>query len=149
MAGKQLIIDVFLVAFSQLELFEPGLRPFTPPQGPQELTRENTAATYPDNAPRQVAAFWVARLAGGSIQRYRLSTKEASERKPAEPTLRPVGSDGAGWPSSLAWQGMGKPLAIAGRRDDGAAGAEIADHAEARCRQRNEKIAGYSAGGHY
>lgn len=93
-------------------VFEPGLRPFTPPQGPQELTRENTATTFPDNAPRQVAGFWVEHLAGDSIQRYRLSKKEAADAKPAEPTLRPITTDGAGWPASLAWEGMSKPLAV-------------------------------------
>ncbi len=97
--------------------FEPGLRPFTAPQSPAELTRENTAATFPDNAPRQVAKFWVEKLAGRSIERLRLSTREAPDEKPQQPTLKPVTTDASGWPSSLAWEGMSKPLAAAGLGD--------------------------------
>lgn len=98
-------------------LFEPGLRPFTAPQNPAELTRENTAATFPDNAPRQVAKFWVGNLAGRSIDRLRLSTREAPDEKLPQPTLKPVATDASGWPSSLAWAGMPKPLAAAGLGD--------------------------------
>jgi hypothetical protein len=98
-------------------VFEPGLRPFTPPQGPEELTREATAATFPDNAPRQLAKFWVENLAGDSVRRFRLSTREEKEEPAPRPTLQPVKTDAAGWPSSLAWQGMKKPLAVAGLGD--------------------------------
>jgi len=105
-------------------VFEPGLRPFTPPQSPAELSREDAAATFPDNAPRQVAKFWVEKLAGCSIQKYRLSTKDAADDKPSQPTLRTIAADASGWPSSLAWQGMQKPLVLAGTGDFVSAGLD-------------------------
>lgn len=98
-------------------VFEPGLRPFTAPASPAELTRENTAATYPDNAPRQLAKFWVEKLAGRSVDRRRLSTRDALEETLPQRTLKPVAVDASGWPSSLAWAGMNKPLVTAGLGD--------------------------------
>ncbi len=98
---------------AQKIVFEPGLRPFTPPADPGELTRENTAATFPDNAPRQIARFWVESLPGNSVRRLRLSTREAVEAKPPQPALQPVPTDLTGWPSSATWRGMKKPLFLA------------------------------------
>jgi hypothetical protein len=98
-------------------VFEPGPRPFTAPQGPGELTRENTAATFPDNAPRQVAKFWIDGLAGNSIRRLQLGTREGGEANSTPPTLGAVPTDASGWPLSAAWQGMKKPLFLAGLGD--------------------------------
>jgi len=97
--------------------FERGLRPFTAPADPAELTRENTAATFPDNAPRQLARFWIERLEGESIRRLRLSTREAAPEQPPPPSLQPVPTDPQGWPTSALWQGMAKPLFLPGIGD--------------------------------
>jgi len=97
--------------------FLPGLRPFTPPQGPDEISRENSAATFPDLAPRQVARFWVDQLPGRSIARMRLDAREPSAETFPPPTLKPVAVDASGWPSALAWEGMPKPLAAGGLGD--------------------------------
>ncbi len=97
--------------------FDPGLRPFTPPSGPEEVSRENSAATFPDLAPRQVAKFWVENLPGCSIARMRLDTQEVPEEKLPSPTLKTVSVDASGWPISLAWAGMPKPLVATGLGD--------------------------------
>lgn len=90
--------------------FEPGLRPFTPPASPEEVTPENTAATFPDRAPGQVARFWLENLAPHSILRLRWSKEKApgetNDRTPA-PT---VAVDEHGWPVSAVWPGMSQPL---------------------------------------
>ncbi|MCR4415982.1 MAG: hypothetical protein NUV77_26500, partial [Thermoguttaceae bacterium] len=96
--------------------FEPGLRPFTPPAGPAELTRENTAATFPDNAPRQVARFWVERLDGHSIRRMKLLRDPSTA--PVRPGTNPtVQTDEHGWPASVKWPTMPKPLFLPGLGD--------------------------------
>ena len=51
--------------------FENGLQPWGRPQSPGELTREDSSATFSDNAPRQVARFWVERLKGNGLARFR------------------------------------------------------------------------------
>jgi hypothetical protein len=68
-------------------VFENGFRPFTAPANSGELTRENAAATFPDNAPRQVAQFWVESLPAASIRRLRLSTQEPPPSSPPPATL--------------------------------------------------------------
>ena len=57
-----------------------GVQPLSRPQVPDDLTREDTRATFPDNVPRQVARFWVERLDGDAIRAYRLSTKRVPRR---------------------------------------------------------------------
>jgi len=97
--------------------FENGLRPFSPPANPGELTRENTAATFPDNAPRQVAWFWVEKLEGRTVRRLRLSTKGVDEEMPVDDGSRKIEHDAAGWPTSLVWTGMPRPLFLPGTGD--------------------------------
>ena len=89
--------------------FENGLRPFTAPKDPSELTRENTAATFPDNAPRQVARFWVEKLEAGGVRRLRLSVRDAPESLLQRP-VPTVQVDETGWPAAVQWPGMSKPL---------------------------------------
>ncbi len=97
--------------------FEPGLRPFTPPKEPGEMTRENTAATFPDNAPRQVAKFWMEKLDGKAVRNLRLTTREATETVARQSPGPSVQVDAAGWPSGIAWPGMKKPLFLPGLGD--------------------------------
>ena len=56
-------------------VFDRGYRPFTPPGGPDELTVENTSETFPDNAPDQLARFWIEGLEGEAVRRFLLSEK--------------------------------------------------------------------------
>ncbi len=94
---------------------EPGYRPHSRPAGPQELTPENNSETFPDNAPDQVARFWVERLDGQSIRRYVLEEKSVEETPPA-PSVE-MALDDRGWPLSARWPGMERPLFEAGTGD--------------------------------
>ncbi len=100
--------------------FEPGLRPFSAPRNSEELSPENTAATFPDRAERQVAKFWIEGLEGHTIRRLRLSTKDAGDDRPPPTRAKPgpaIQVDAAGWPTSVTWPGMPKPLLLPGLGD--------------------------------
>ena len=97
--------------------FEPGLRPFTRPGSPAELTVENTAATYPDNCPGMVARFWVEDLQGGTILPLRLRTGDVPDDDPDDASVPKVETDAQGWPTSAVWKGMQRPLFVAGAGD--------------------------------
>lgn len=97
-------------------LFESGLRPFSAPRNACELSRENTAATFPDNAPRQSAKFWIENLAGDSFARMRLEKQSGAAE--AAPRGGPaVELDAQGWPVAARWDGMKRPLFVAGLCD--------------------------------
>ena len=94
--------------------FENGLAPFGRPRSPEEVTRENPSAVFADNAPRQVARFWVNELAPHSFQRIEPNQYQA----PAPASERPITAlDTAGWPTEVTWRGMPKPLFLAGLGD--------------------------------
>lgn len=95
--------------------FEKGLRPYTPPQNPDELTRENTAATFPDNCDRMMVKFWVEGLSGQSIRKLQLSTNDAADDA-ASPSPD-LAVDAQGWPTGITWPGMTKPLFLPGMGD--------------------------------
>ena len=86
-------------------IFENGIRSWTAPRDPSELSRENTAATFPDNVPNQTAKFWIENLPGDSFVRLRLE-KEPAGRAPAPKTGPAVELDEQGWPVSARWHGM-------------------------------------------
>ena len=94
---------------------EAGRRPFTRPADPAQLSPENTAATFPDRCPGQVAKFWVEKLDAGTIRTLRLSTKTAPDDIAADAPA--VQADADGWPVSLVWPGMPKPLFLPGFGD--------------------------------
>ena len=73
---------------------------FSWPQDPSEFTREDTAGVYPDNAPRQVAKFWVEGLPGQSIRKLRLSTDDAADDRPPPGRGPTVAVDAQGWPTA-------------------------------------------------
>ena len=95
--------------------FENGLQPFSMPQNQNDLTRENQAATYPDNAPRQVAKFWMEALPRQSIRKMQLSTKDVADDV-ALP-MPAVTVNEQGWPTTVTWPGMAKPLFLPGMGD--------------------------------
>ncbi len=95
--------------------FESGLQPWGRPQSPSDLTREDSSATFSDDAPRQIARFWVERLPGDSLARFRLTTRSAASAAPAPGSPGPVVTlDDLGWPASARWPGMKAPLFEAG-----------------------------------
>ncbi len=68
-------------------VFEAGWRPFTRPENPDEVTPENTAVTFPDNAPRQAVRFWAEGLEPRAIRWMRLSTEPAEAPTPGDKDL--------------------------------------------------------------
>jgi hypothetical protein len=61
-----------------------------------------------------VAKFWVESLAGHSVRRLRLSTTKVETDTPSRPNAPVVTSDATGWPVSIRWPGMTKPLFLEG-----------------------------------
>jgi hypothetical protein len=95
--------------------FEPGPRPFTRPENPGHVSIENTAVTFPDRCAGQTARFWVERLDGGTIRPLRMSTKTATAEKPTPAPA--IQADKDGWPTSITWKGMRRPLFLPGFGD--------------------------------
>jgi hypothetical protein len=95
--------------------FDRGLRPFTRPAEGELSPEDGAAATFPDQAPGQVARFW-ARVDGGSIRTFRLSEKDAGADISDGPA-QDVSRDASGWPASATWKGMGRPLFTQGFGD--------------------------------
>ena len=89
--------------------FENGIQPFVRPGKPSDLSREDASATFPDNAPGQVARFWVERLDGERFVKLNLSTQAADDR-PHDATRPEVALDAGGWPQSARWPKMKTPL---------------------------------------
>ena len=124
-----------------------GLRPYERPQNPDELTIENTAATFPDNCPDMAARFWIEGLQGGETRRLRLSLEpvkdedgpaadlpsphgngpgdEGSPANLPSPVGRGAGGEGGPtvqvdqrqWPTGATWPGMARPLFLPGCGD--------------------------------
>ncbi|MCF7975187.1 MAG: hypothetical protein K9N55_15340 [Phycisphaerae bacterium] len=95
--------------------FEHGYSSFGRPSGPEQLTSENSAQTFPDHAPNQVVRFWVEDLNGETIQR--LVPSEAIVQKPKIADGPVVTVDAHRWPTSAKWPGMGQSLFQAGTGD--------------------------------
>ena len=97
--------------------FEPGIEPWGRPQKPEDLSREDISATFPDNAPNKVVRFWVENLRGNTVQRLQLSTQDAGTIQVPANTVPKVEADQMGWPSSIVWPGMKRPLFLKGLGD--------------------------------
>jgi len=97
-------------------LWEHGIRAWSPPKSPAELTRENTAATFADNVAQQTAKFWIEDLPGDGFVRLRLD-QETVESRPAGDSALDVRLDAHGWPLSAYWGKMHKPLFSEGMGD--------------------------------
>jgi hypothetical protein len=97
--------------------FEPGIEPWGRPCKPEDLSREDISATFPDNAPNKIAKFWVERLEGNAVQHLRLSTQRIESESVANAIVPEVKTDAMGWPVSALWPGMKQPLFLAGCGD--------------------------------
>jgi hypothetical protein len=95
--------------------FEHGFSSFGRPTGPEELTFENTAQTFPDHAPNQAVRFWIEDLQGETVRRYRLS--EDSLPIPTTDRGPTVTVNDHNWPTSARWPGMEESLFQAGTGD--------------------------------
>jgi hypothetical protein len=97
--------------------FAPGVQPWGRAQGPEAFSREDLSATFPDNAPNQVAKFWVEGLAPNTVKRLRLAREEADEAAPADAPRPTVETSDSNWPKAITWPGMSKPLFLPGFGD--------------------------------
>jgi len=97
--------------------FERGVQPWGRPQSPEDLSREDISATFPDRAPNQVAKFWVDRLDRGAIRKLRLSTHQVDVEPTTKADAPIISTDKQGWPTSARWPGMNQPLFIEGFGD--------------------------------
>ena len=88
--------------------FEPGPL-WGRPTRPEDLSREDVSATFPDRVKDRFAHFWVDRLEAQGTARFALSTEAVTEPTPAapEPTIQ---ADARGWPTAATWPGMSQPL---------------------------------------
>ena len=86
----------------------PGYAQFTGPASADQMTPEADNATVADNAPGQLLRFWMERVDPQATVRL------IPSEKPAVPALSApaptVEVDDNGWPTSVLWPGMKKPL---------------------------------------
>ncbi len=102
---------------AQLPLyFEPGPL-WGRPQKPEDLSREDVSATFPDRSPDRFARFWVERLPAASVKRLELRRETVEDKSPSASAAPTVTTDEAGWPTSATWPGMNQPLFTAGLGD--------------------------------
>ena len=94
-------------AKTPLELL-PGYAQFTGPASPDQMTPEADNGTVADNAPNQLVRFWMENIAPQTTVRLVPGEKTAP---PAPTAAAPtVEVDENGWPTSVLWPGMKKPL---------------------------------------
>lgn len=92
-----------------IDHYEPGLLPWTRPQSPADLSPENDTAEFADNKPKVTAKIWVENLAPNSVGELKGA--------PAVHDSPEVQKDSAGWPVSMRWKNMTRPLFTAGLGD--------------------------------
>ncbi len=96
-------------------IFEPGYSSFGRPTGPETLTFENTAQTFPDRVADMVVRFWVEDVPGETLHRLLLS------EDPVQTSKHDMGPDVTvddhNWPTAARWPGMDASLFQAGTGD--------------------------------
>jgi hypothetical protein len=97
--------------------FEPGVQPWGRPQKPEDLSREDVSALFPDRSPNRYAAFWVDKLDPQSVRRFQLSKEVVDENTAGSGGAPAVQTDEHGWPVAAKWSGMSKPLFVGGLGD--------------------------------
>jgi hypothetical protein len=98
--------------------FDSGMKPFTNPQKPEDVTPRNDSQTFADNVPKQIARIWVQELKGNASQHLMLSKSACAvaQQRTAPPRLE-VQVDQQNWPVSLRWPGMPSSLILPGFGD--------------------------------
>jgi hypothetical protein len=85
-----------------------GYAQFTAPENKDQLTFEADNQTVADNVPGQALRFWVDNVAPNATVRLTPSKKKVHATPPEKtPTVE---ADDNGWPTSVRWPGMDKPL---------------------------------------
>ena len=88
---------------------EPGLLPWFRPRTPADLTPENDAAEFPDNVPDQTAKLW-------RKARHQTRWRHWWALLPFR-TKPEIAKDVSGWPVSVQWKSMDRPLFTQGIGD--------------------------------
>lgn len=96
--------------------FEPGVE-WGRPQKPEDLSREDISATFPDRVPNRVAKFWVEKLDGQSTRHFLLKTNAMEEENSSDTTVPEIKTNARGWPLSATWPGMKQSLFLEGFGD--------------------------------
>jgi len=97
--------------------FEPGIEPWGRPRRPEDLSREDISATFPDNAPDKIAKFWVENLPAHSVKHLRLSQEDAEDETADTAESPSIETDDSNWPTSITWPRMSQPLFLPGIGD--------------------------------
>jgi len=97
--------------------FEPGSEPWGRPRKPEDLSREDLSATFPDRAPNKIARFWVDDLDAHTLRCLQLSTRKIEPANDGRTTVPDVQTDDYGWPILAQWPGMETPLFLKGLGD--------------------------------
>lgn len=93
--------------------FEPGLR-WGGSRNPDEFSREDISATFPDQAPDQIVKFWIEELDGNTVKHFHLSTETDHLDRLSMDSSPGVETDEFGWPIAILWPEMKKPLFLEG-----------------------------------
>jgi hypothetical protein len=101
--------EAIRVAPSGEDHYEAGLQQWSRPRSPADLSPENDPAVFSDNIPRRIAKFWVQDLAPDSVAPLK-GTAPVQERPE-------VVKDSSGWPTSVRWKGMARPMFTEGLGD--------------------------------
>lgn len=83
------------------------------PKDLTELTPENPTSIYADNRPNAIARFWVEDVPPNSVQAFALEKQAATASETPQPKFTAT-LDANGWPTTLIWPGMKKPLLAVG-----------------------------------
>ncbi|MHB8502476.1 MAG: hypothetical protein ACYDHE_16215 [Candidatus Acidiferrales bacterium] len=103
------VVDPETGACSSFE-FTNGLKAFTAPTNPAEITPENSSMVFANNLPRQTVGVWVDSLAGNSSTRLLLSTNPCPAIAATSPEAPKIEADEKGWPAAITWPGMSGSL---------------------------------------
>ncbi len=106
----QSVRDRATSAITALE-FRRGVQMKRPKNG-SEISPENPTGIYADREPHAVARFWLANLPPNSVEAFNLEKQPTIAANPPAPSFTAT-FDTNGWPTSLRWPGMDKPLLAA------------------------------------
>jgi hypothetical protein len=97
--------------------FTNGLKSFTAPLNPSEITAENSSMVFADNLPGQTVAMWIDSLPGNSSRHLLLSPKPCAAAAAAPAETPKIEVDSKGWPVAVTWPGMATSLIASGFGD--------------------------------
>ena len=97
--------------------FTNGLKSFTSPLNPDEITPENSSQVFADNLPGQTVSVWIDSLPGNSSRHLLFSPKPCANAVAPSVITPKIDVDEKGWPVSITWPGMSTSLIAPGFGD--------------------------------